>query len=176
MTILRVKKSATLMYKNQPCVIFALNKYDFERAKAYDKRDLTGYTIEIVKQKRSNEQNRYMWELISQIADRSGLRPNDIYRHAIREAGAFIDMKIRNDAYASFSKMWREKGVGWFTEIETHDNVETCFRAYCGTSAYNSKEMSKLIDWVVEEAKWHDIETETPEQLARRKAQWNGEV
>jgi hypothetical protein len=173
---LRIKNAKAGLARNKPCIVFELNKYDLEKAEAYNGRDLTGYTVEIVKQKRSNDQNRYMWELISQIAERSGLRPNDIYRHAIREAGKYIDMKIIDRAYTSFCKMWADKGVGWWVETERQDNGEVFCRAYCGTSAYNSKEMSNIIDWVIEEAVWYDIETETPEQLERRKAQWNGEV
>ena len=173
---LRIKRAEAGLHGATPCIAFVLNKYDLEKAQAYNGKDLTGYTIEIVKQKRSNDQNRYMWELITQIAERTGLRPNDIYRQAIREAGSYIDVKLKKEAYDSFRKMWSEKGVGWWVETERQDNGEVFCRAYCGTSSYNSKEMSNIIDWVIEEAVWYDIETETPEQLARRKAQWNGEA
>ena len=173
---LRIKKAKAGIAKGKPCIAFELNKYDLEKATAYNGKDLSGYTVEIVKQKRSSDQNRYMWELITQIAERTGLRPNDIYREAIREAGSYIDVKVKKEAYQSFRKMWGEKGVGWWVEVEAEEfGVRNC-RAYCGTSGYNSKEMSDLIDWVIEEAKWYDIETETPEQIAKRKAEWNGEV
>ena len=173
---LRVSRAYAGILKHKPCIVFELNKYDLERAKAYNEKDLAGYTIEVVKQKRSNDQNRYMWELISQIADRSGLRPNDIYRHAIREAGTYIDVKLTRDAYESFKKMWADRGIGWWVEIVDEGFNGMICRCYCGTSGYNSVEMSKLIDWVVDEARWHDIDTETPEQIARRKAEWNGEA
>ena len=173
---LRVKKAKAGIAKGKPCIVFELNRYDLERAQAYNDKDLTGYTIEVVKQKRSNDQNRYMWELISQIADRSGLRPNDVYRHAIREAGTYIDVKVRNDAHEAFCRTWSDKGVGWWVEIISEGHADKTCRAYCGTSGYNSAEMSKIIDWVIDEAHWYDIETETPEQIARRKAEWNGEV
>lgn len=171
---LRIKRAKALLIKERPCIVFELNQFDYDRAQAYNDKDLTGYTIEVVKQKRSSDQNRYMWELIAQIAERAGLRHNDIYRHAIREAGAYIDMKVSHDAYDAFRKMWAEKGIGWWVEIETQDAKEIYCRAYCGTSGYNSREMSKIIDYLIDEAKWWGIETETPEQLARRKAQWNG--
>lgn len=171
---LRIKKAKTSVTPGSvPVIMFELNKYDFDKAKVYNNKDLEGYTIEVVKQKRSSEQNRYMWELISQIAERSGLRENDIYRHAIREAGAYIDIKLRHEAYDSFCKMWADKGVGWWVEVIDEGFGGKHCRAYCGTSGYNSREMSRIIDWVIEEAKFHDIETETPEQLARRKAEWN---
>lgn len=169
---LRIKRLKAGLFKQIPCVIIELNKFDLERAQQYNDKDLSGYTIEIAKPKRSTDQNRYMWELISQIADRTGLRPNDVYKQAIREAGAYVDMKIEHDAYDSFRKVWSARGVGWWVEIELQTNAEVFCRAYCGTSSYNSVEMSKLIDWVVEEARWHNIETDTPQQLAERKALW----
>lgn len=171
---LRIKRAKALLVKQTPCIIFELNKYDYDKAQAYNGKDLAGYTIEVVKQKRSNDQNRYMWELISQIAEHTGVRPNEIYRQAIREAGAYVDMKVSYDAYDSFRKMWQSKGLGWWVELMSQDSKEITCRAYCGSSGYNSKEMSTLIDWVVEEARWHNIETDTPEQLAKRKAEWNG--
>ena len=173
---LRIKKAVAGLYKQRPCIMFELNKFDLERAQKYNGKDLSGYTIEIVKAKRSNDQNRYMWELISQIAEKSGLRPNDVYRHAIREAGSYVDMEVSHEAFPSFCKMWEERGVGWWVEKELQTSRGIYCRAYCGTSAYNSVAMSKIIDWVVEEAKWHDIETDTPEQLAERKALWNEKV
>ena len=166
---LRIKRARAGLFKSVPCIICELNKYDLEKAQNYNDRDLTGYTIEIVKQKRSNDQNRYMWELISQISDRSGVSQNDIYKEAIRNAGAYVDLKIDMDAYEAFKKMWHEKGVGWFVELMSEANGEIICRAYCGTSSYNSAEMSRLIEWVVAEAKWYDIDTETQ----KRKAEWN---
>jgi hypothetical protein len=45
-----------------------------------------------------------------------------------------------------------------------------------GSHTYDTREMSRLIDGTVEEAKELGIETLTPEQLERMKASWgNGE-
>lgn len=173
---LRIHKAVVGIFKQKPCMVVELNKYDYERALAYNKRDLDGYVIEITKKKRSNDQNRYMWELISQIAERSGISQNDIYRQAIREAGAWYTFKVRQDEYKSFCKTWEENGVGWWVETEVYDHDGVMCRAYRGTSGYNSAEMSRIIDWVVNEAKWYEIDTETPEQLARRKAIWNENI
>lgn len=44
--------------------------------------------------------------------------------------------------------------------------------AYFGSSTYNTKEMSVLIDSIVCEAKELGIETATPEELERMKREW----
>ena len=46
------------------------------------------------------------------------------------------------------------------------------FRFWVGSSAYSTREMSILIDGVVQEAKTPGIETATPEELERLKAGW----
>ena len=173
---LRIQRAVAKMINNVPYLVVELNRYDYARATAYNERDLSGYTVEILKQKRSTEQNRYMWELISQISERSGENQNEIYRNAIREAGAYYTFKVWKEEYNSFCKTWEQNGVGWWVEPELNvDNSITC-RAYRGTSGYNSVEMCKIIDWIIYEARTWDIEVETPEQLAKRKALWNGEI
>jgi hypothetical protein len=49
------------------------------------------------------------------------------------------------------------------------------FKSYLmikGTSLYNTSEMARFIDMVVQEAKEEGIETLTPLELERMKAQW----
>lgn len=44
--------------------------------------------------------------------------------------------------------------------------------AWYGSSVYNSKEMSRLVDNIVEECKEHNIETLLPQELESMKASW----
>ncbi len=46
------------------------------------------------------------------------------------------------------------------------------YKVYMGSSEMNTKQMSILIDGIVQEAKQLDIETMTPEQLSRLKEEW----
>ena len=45
-------------------------------------------------------------------------------------------------------------------------------RAYYGSSTYNTRQMSRIIDAAVEEAKGMGIETLRPEEIARLKEEW----
>lgn len=42
-----------------------------------------------------------------------------------------------------------------------------------GSSSYDTKEMSRLIDYIADEAKGLGIETMTPDELAQLKAAWD---
>ncbi|MFQ8836333.1 MAG: hypothetical protein ACLR8L_00235 [Oscillospiraceae bacterium] len=49
-------------------------------------------------------------------------------------------------------------------------------RAYYGSSRYNAKQMGRIIDLVVEDAKDLGIETLTPDELARMNLEWGEEL
>lgn len=133
------------------------------------------YDIEIKKhrQHRSLNANAYMWVLAEKIADVTHSTREEVYRKAIREVGKFTDVAVSNKATGDLVKGWSNKGIGWFTD--TFDSrLANCnrVRLYYGSSSYNTKEMSRLIDDLVDEAKTLNIETETPEEIARLKATW----
>ena len=44
--------------------------------------------------------------------------------------------------------------------------------AYYGSSTYDTVQMSRLIDLIVQECRQQDIETLTPLELARMKEEW----
>lgn len=66
-------------------------------------------------------------------------------------------------------------GTGWITEQVdyTQDGSQVVIRAYYGSSQYNTKQMSRLIDEIVSDCKEHGIETLTPNELARMKEEWD---
>lgn len=170
---LKVKSCRVGISNGTPAIMFGLPGHEHDRAKTYDGKDLAGYVIEIVKPQRSDQANRYMWELIGEIADRTGLNRNDIYRQAVREAGAYHDGQVKTCDLSAFVNDWRRQGIGWFVDLDVQGEEWTSFRAYRGSSVYNSKEMSRLIDHVVAEAKTWGIETATPDELAKMKALWS---
>lgn len=45
-------------------------------------------------------------------------------------------------------------------------------KCYRGSSTFNQKEMSQLIDMVVQDCKEQGVETATPNELERMKQEW----
>lgn len=60
----------------------------------------------------------------------------------------------------------------WPTYSPNATEKVTFYKVYRPTHEYNSAEMSVLIDGTVETAKELDIQTETPDEIARLKALW----
>jgi hypothetical protein len=79
----------------------------------------------------------------------------DIYRRAIREVGSYTPFPIKEDAVDRFSEIWKSKGVGWFIDIVDDSKLDgyKLIFAYHGSSSYDVKEMTRLIDSLIQDAK-----------------------
>ena len=120
------------------------------------------FEIKEYKKKRSNSQNAYMWEIIGQIADIQRLKKEEVYMQMLKYYGQSEVISIISDVNPKgFIKYYEEIGKG-----KVNNKDFTHYKVYKGSSEYNSKEMSILIDGVIQEAKQHDIETLTPKQIA----------
>ena len=69
---------------------------------------------------------------------------------------------------------WELLGTGWPTEQVGYDKDgdRLVIRAYYGSSRYNTRQMSRLIDSIVQDCKDLGIETLPPEKLAAMKEEW----
>lgn len=124
------------------------------------------YRFEPYKEKRSNQANKYFWELLGQLCLEMGLDTIEEYKKRVRQLGVFRYWEIDKDNVATFNKMWSDNGIAWFTDVvDIAENGKIGINAYYGSSSYNSKQMAKLIDGVVQDCKSIGIETETPENI-----------
>ena len=101
------------------------------------------------------------------------MEKEEIYRDAIKNIGVYEVIPIKNEAVDRFIEAWKHNGIGWICET-TPSKLEgfTNIIAYYGSSTYNTNEMSRLIDLIVQECKQLDIETMTPQQLSLLKEEW----
>lgn len=128
------------------------------------------------RERRSLDANAYCWALIGRLADRLAVPPADIYRHAIKDIGGNYEiLPIRTDIVDRWKKIWSTNGLGWICEelgsskLSGYTNVIN----YYGSSAYDRRQMGRLIDVIVNECKLQGIETKTPEELWMLKEEWN---
>jgi hypothetical protein len=134
-------------------------------------------TVKEHKRKRSVDANSYMWAIADKIAKAmhdGKTTKEDIYRHAIREVGEWEDRPIPAEDVEKHIKMWGMIGEGWFSEERRDSKLpgHKVVRDYYGSHIYDTVSMSRLIDYIVEQAKEMDIPTDTPDEIARIKAAW----
>ena len=131
--------------------------------------------IKEVKKKRSLDANAYFWVLCGKLAAKTRQNKTDIYRYLIQEIGDnFVIIPLRNDAVDTFVKNWKARGLGWICEVLGDSKLDgyTTVCAYYGSSTYDNRQMSNLIDSIVFECKEQGIETKTPQELAQLKDLW----
>lgn len=141
----------------------------------FDKLKDADIKVEIKKyrDKRSLEANAYAWQLMDKIAEETGIDKTTIYRNAIKEIGGVSDIiAVTDNAVDKFRANWSEQGLGNQTDIVGSREGYKLVKVYYGSSTYNTKQMSALIDSLVQDAQALGIETATPDQLARMKSLW----
>lgn len=117
--------------------------------------------IKKVTKQRSKDANAFCWSLCSEIGN--ALQPpvpkEEVYRRAIREVGDYEPLPIRDDAVETFRSRWASKGTGWFAEVIDDSKLPgyKLVFAYYGSSTYDTATMSRLIDYLVDEAKQMEL-------------------
>lgn len=140
--------------------------------------------IEISKHhdKRTNEANAYMWELCTKIADKLTddgklTTKEDIYRETVRNAGVFKDIPMLVQGADTLRAAWERHGTGWVTEqvdyLKGADGYMV--RCYYGTSVYNRKQMSCVIDNLVQDCDALGIDHRTPAEINNMLSLWEQE-
>lgn len=130
--------------------------------------------IKVHRKKRSRDANAYCWVLIDKIAEALREDKVNVYREAIRHIGGVSEpVCVRNRAVQPIRESWQSKGLGWITDTMP-SKIKDCTTVilYYGSSTYDTKQMSALIDHLVQDAKALGIETDTPERLAQLQAEW----
>ena len=128
------------------------------------------YTIEIkeYREKRSLDANAYCWVLIANIADAVVKSKEDVYFDMLKAYGQCGVIKVPNAMTENFKRAYK-----YHEEHEKlTDEKAVYFRFYVGSSNYDTKEMSGLIEGIIHEAQQLDIETKTPYEIERIMNTW----
>ena len=128
------------------------------------------------RKKRSLDANAYAWVLIGKLADAMRITPKEVYRQAIVNIGGNYEvLPVRDEAVAKFKEVWEAQGQGWpcyDLGKSKHDGYRN-LKCYYGSSSYDVRQMTQLIDNLVQDCKALGIETMTPEQLSLLTEAWH---
>lgn len=113
----------------------------------------------VKKKKRSKDQNSYFWELLQQLCFEMNLDVIQEYKKRVKELGIFKQWEIDTENVPTFVHLWEDRGIAWFTEKVEEIGNKTIINAYYGSSSYNSKQMSRLLDNLVQDCKEVGIQT-----------------
>ena len=136
-------------------------------------------SIEIKKHRKSRsiDANKYFWKLLQEVCEYKDIDTIEDYRRRVKELGIFKQFKIMEQDVKTFEKIWTDRGIAWFCEIADTTYIgNTEFKivnAYYGSSSYNSKQMSRLIDNLVQDCKAVGIETKSQAEIDSLISSWN---
>lgn len=118
-------------------------------------------TIKEKKNKRSLNANSYFWTLCDKLAVKLGIAKTELYRSYIKEIGGNNDIVCCVDkAVDELCEAWQGKGLGWITDLAPSKiNGCTNIILYYGSSTYDSSQMSRLINLIVQDCKEYGIQT-----------------
>lgn len=127
------------------------------------------FEVKEYKKKRSLNTNYYLWVLCTKMAEIMNLTKEEVYLKMLEDYGVSLLVPLRPeknpDGYFKYYK--------FFEDGELNQKKCKWYLVFKGSSQYNSKEMSVLLNGVVQEAKQLGIVTLDEIELKEMLDKWN---
>lgn len=132
------------------------------------------YEITLKRNRRSKDANSFCWVLLDKLSEALGVPKEELYRRYIKEIGGISDILcVQNKAVDKFRAEWEAKGIGWQTDtIPIRTEGCTGVIVYYGSSTFNTKQMARLIDSIVQDCAAIGIETRPQEEIDSLLNEW----
>lgn len=131
-------------------------------------------TVKKFRKKRSLDANAYCWLLLDKLSAVTGIPKLDLYINAVRTVGGNTEVVcVRDQAVNKLREAWKNNGVGWISETMP-SKIPGCTNVilYYGSSTFDTAQMSRMIDYIVDDCKTVGIETMPPEKLEAMLESW----
>lgn len=172
----KLQSVAVDVFTNKATITFTVNELEEARALFQNLKECEKLKLKVdqYRQKRSLNANSYFWVLVDKLSVKMGIPKEKIYRDAIRDIGGNSSIVCTpNKAVKKLCDSWAKNGLGWQTDTMP-SKLDGCTNVilYYGSSTYDTKQMSLLIDNIVQDCKAVGIETLSEKDLALLKANW----
>ena len=139
------------------------NKLNIEMKKWYKKRSL--------------DANAYCWVLCNNIANelsKNGITTKEeVYRDAILQVGSFEPFIVQEKTFEKFKRIWEKQGLGFLVQEVSRQDKCVKVNCYYGSSTYDSREMSLLIEILIQLAKSLNLETKSQNEINSLLESWD---
>lgn len=162
----------------KPVLMLEVNeRCDFEQIMDELKdKDKLSIEVKPYRERRSLDANAYFFVLADKLAEKLHLTKEEVYRNAIKEIGGVSEtVCVKTHAVERLCEGWSRNGIGW--QAETFPSkIEGCTNVilYYGSSTYDTGQMSRLIENIVQDCQAVGIETRTPDEIANLLSMWEG--
>lgn len=157
-------------------VTFALNETQSARDMVDALKSHEKLTVKVgkFKKKRSLDANAYCWQLIGKIAEKTRVPKDEVYRQAIRGIGGNYEVVcIKEEAAETLMEKWSENGIGWQSDTML-SKLDGCTNVilYYGSSTYDTDQMSRLIENIIQDCNALGIETKPEAEINSLLQNW----
>lgn len=124
------------------------------------------------KKKRSVDANALLWVCLGKIADAMETPTDkwDIYLQMLKRYGKYTHICVKPHVVDAVKAQWREcEEIG---EVNINGQKAVQMLCYFGSSTYDTKEFSRLLDGVISEMQEMGLETPASEEMQRALEQW----
>ncbi len=162
----------------KPMVTVELNEKQIALSMVESLNGIEKLSIKVDKyrKRRSLDANAYCWTLIGKIAEKTNTPRQDVYRAAIKDVGGNSDVVcVKSEAVDSLCRGWSKNGIGWMTDTFP-SKIDGCTNVilYYGSSTYDTAQMCRLIDIIVQDCTQLGIETKSAEEIESLLNAWKG--
>ena len=127
-------------------------------------------------EKRSRTANSYAWLLITKLSEALNYPKEEIYRRAVSEIGGKSTiMTLRTNALKDFTRAYINGHLGRNVEIIHSEAEKTDVVITYGSSDFNTRQMSQLIDNLVQDCLSIGIETKPQEYINSLLEDWQND-
>lgn len=130
------------------------------------------YTVEIapLKKKRSLDANSALWQMLTKMAEVLHTTKDELYLEMLARYGVFTHIVVKPNVVERVKDEWRT--VRELGEVTINGKTGIQLQCFFGSSTYDSKEFSVLLDGVISEAKELGIETLSQSEADRMIKEW----
>lgn len=89
------------------------------------------------------------------------------------QVGTFEPFIVQEKTFENFKRIWEKQGLGFLVQEVSKKDKCVKVNCYYGSSTYDSKEMSLLIEILVQLAKSLNIETKSKAEIDSLLKEWD---
>ena len=149
---------------------FELNEEPTEAINDIASCEKLSITAKKYRQKRSLDANALLWLCLGRIAEALRTDKWEVYLQMLKRYGKFTYICVKPNVVDAVKAQWRECEVIGNVNINGQEAVQML--CYFGSSTYDTKEMSVLIDGVISEMKEMGLQLPTSEDMRRALELW----
>lgn len=122
-------------------------------------------SIKQARKRRSLDANGFMWLLCQALAECLQTSKDAVYRDFVRDYGHFYTTYCATEDVPGVVGAWRKNGIGWIAEASDNFDGTSTVLLYPGSSTYDTKQMSRLIDAMCRECDDLGLTVQLPEEI-----------